>query len=209
MAGLALVLYGMYAGVAFGLRSLLQWRHTGDTGFRGISGRPLSPEWWAGVLFVLALLAGVLGPVLDLVGLEPVAALDNATTAVVGALLAALGIAGTLFAQLHMGTAWRIGVDDAERTELVTDGLFGWARNPIFTAMIATAAGLMMMAPNLVALLGLAGLAVAIYLQVAVVEEPYLRRVHGEDYERYVDRTGRFLPRLRSREAGERAWAER
>ena len=33
---------------------------TGDTGFRGISGPVGSPRWWAGVLFVLALLTGVL-----------------------------------------------------------------------------------------------------------------------------------------------------
>jgi protein-S-isoprenylcysteine O-methyltransferase Ste14 len=35
---------------------------------------------------------------------------------------------------------------------------------------------------------------VALELQVRVVEEPYLRSVHGENFVRYTSRVGRFLP---------------
>ena len=59
----ALAVYALYLGVGFGLRTWVQWRRTGDTGWRGISGRFGSPEWWAGVLFTVALVAGVLGPI--------------------------------------------------------------------------------------------------------------------------------------------------
>ncbi len=34
----ALIIFGVYFLIAFVLRSLLQWRRTGDTGFRGLSG---------------------------------------------------------------------------------------------------------------------------------------------------------------------------
>ena len=34
-------------------------------------------------------------------------------------------------------------------------------------------------------------------MQVRFVEEPYLERVHGDDYRRYTERTGRFIPGLR------------
>ncbi|MCM0674466.1 hypothetical protein NCC78_07160 [Micromonospora phytophila] len=54
-----------------------------------------------------------------------------------------------------MGTSWRIGVDPSERTELVTDGAFALARNPIFTAMAASTLGLTLMVPNAVALAAL------------------------------------------------------
>lgn len=73
----ALALFGVYLGVGFVLRTWLQWRRTGDTGFRGISGRAFSPEWLAGVAFVVALVAGVLGPVTALVGLDPIGWLDT------------------------------------------------------------------------------------------------------------------------------------
>lgn len=63
MSAAALVLFAMYLAVGLVLRTWLQWRRSVDGGFRGISGRPGSPEWLAGVAFVVALLAGLLGPV--------------------------------------------------------------------------------------------------------------------------------------------------
>lgn len=134
---------------------------------------------------------------MDLAGaLDPVAALDGRAGHVAGTALALAGVGLTLYAQVAMGTSWRIGVDPGERTELVVDGPFALVRNPIFSAMLPTAAGLALMVPNSASLAGLAGLAVALELQVRVVEEPYLRRVHGRDYERYAARVGRFVPGL-------------
>jgi protein-S-isoprenylcysteine O-methyltransferase Ste14 len=101
-----------------------------------------------------------------------------------------------LFAQGAMGASWRIGVDDSERTDLVTDGLFRWIRNPIFTGMAAVSAGVVLMTPTLIAVLGLICLIAAVQIQVRVVEEPYLRRVHGAPYFRYMAAAGRFLPRI-------------
>ncbi|MFQ5478666.1 MAG: isoprenylcysteine carboxylmethyltransferase family protein, partial [Candidatus Binatia bacterium] len=53
----------------------------------------------------------------------------------VGWTMMAVGTALVLLAQRHMGSAWRVGIDD-RRTELVTSGLFGLCRNPIFTGML-------------------------------------------------------------------------
>jgi protein-S-isoprenylcysteine O-methyltransferase Ste14 len=50
--------------------------------------------------------------------------------------------------------------------------------------------------PNLLSVLTLAGFIVGIQIQVRLVEEPYLRRVHGDAYRRYAMRTGRFLPMI-------------
>ena len=195
MATLALVLYAIYLALAFGLRTVVQLRRTGSTGFHGLGGRPGSAEWLAGVGFALALILGVAAPILALTDVvEPIDALDTTPLHVAGAVLAVAGILGTLWAQLAMGTSWRIGVDPEERTELVTDGPFAYVRNPIFSAMIPTALGLTLLVPSVVAIAGLVGLVVALELQVRVVEEPYLRRVQGEAYARYAARVGRFVP---------------
>ncbi|MBE7324281.1 isoprenylcysteine carboxylmethyltransferase family protein [Nocardioides sp. Y6] len=198
MSAAALALFALYLLVAFGLRTWLQVRATGDSGFRGISGRTWSPEWWAGVLFVLALVAGLMGPVSALFGLQPVNSLDDATVAWAGVIVTVGGVGLTFATQTAMGSSWRIGVAEDEATALVTSGPFGLVRNPIFTAMALTGGGLVLMVPNLVALLGLVTLVVALELQVRVVEEPYLRRLHGAEYERYAASVGRFLPRLRA-----------
>jgi protein-S-isoprenylcysteine O-methyltransferase Ste14 len=195
MAELALVLYVIYLATAFGARTIIQLRRTGSAGFHGVGGRPGSAQWLAGVGFVVALVLGVAAPVLALLDVvEPIAALDAGVAHAPGIVLAVVGIGATFYAQVAMGTSWRIGVDEHERTELVTSGPFGLVRNPIFSAMLPTALGLVLLVPSWVAILGLAGLAVALELQVRVVEEPYLLRAQGERYATYAARVGRFVP---------------
>lgn len=195
MATLALILYVVYLALAFGLRTLIQLRRTGSTGFHGLGGRTFSAEWIAGVGFTLALLVGAAAPVLALLDvLEPIAVLDVTAIHVAGLVLALGGISATFYAQVAMGTSWRIGVDPNERTQLVTAGPFAVVRNPIFAAMLPTALGLTLLVPSWVAILGLFGLVVALELQVRVVEEPYLLKAHGRVYAAYAARVGRFFP---------------
>jgi len=195
MGWLALACYALYLVLAFGLRTAVQLRRTGSTGLNGISGRIGSLEWVAGVLFCVALAIGVLAPVLDVTEtIDPIAALDATWVHVLGGTLFALGLCGTLYAQLAMGDSWRIGVDERERTALVTEGPFALVRNPIFAAMIPTSVGLTLMVPNPVAFAGLAALVFALEIQVRLVEEPYLARAHGGAYAAYAASTGRFAP---------------
>ncbi|KFF98217.1 isoprenylcysteine carboxyl methyltransferase [Streptomyces scabiei] len=191
----ALALYGIWLLAAFGVRAVIQRRRTGDAGFRGLSGRPGSASWWAGVLFVVALLGAVAAPAATLAGL-PVLVEDSPGVYGAGAVIAVLGVVGTLVAQGAMGTSWRVGVDTAERTALITGGPFAQVRNPIFTAMGITGLGLTLMVPGTVSLAALIALIVAVELQVRVVEEPYLRAVHGTAYLAYAAEAGRFVPGL-------------
>lgn len=99
----ALALFLVYLLLGFVVRTWLQWRRTGDGGFRGISGHLGSPEWLAGVAFVVALIAGFLGPVTALAGLEPLTVLDQLVVRWTGVALAVAGIVCTLAAQMQMG----------------------------------------------------------------------------------------------------------
>ena len=77
---------------------------------------------------------------------------------------------------------------------MITTGPFRLVRNPIFIATAATTAGLALIVPNLLAAAMLVAFVAALELQVRLVEEPYLHRVHGTAWERYAALTGRFLP---------------
>ncbi|MFI8363387.1 methyltransferase family protein [Streptomyces sp. NPDC085612] len=194
-ACITLALFAAWAVTAFGLRAAVQRRRTGDAGFRGISGRPGSAAWWAGVLFVLALLGGAAAPAAALAGMPTLpGAGDSSALRWTGLAVALAGMAATQVAQGGMGASWRVGVDAAERTDLVTSGLFAYVRNPVFTAMTVTAAGLALMVPNALAVLAWLVLVLAVELQVRVVEEPYLAGVHGRAYADYTARAGRFVP---------------
>lgn len=195
MPVVALVLFVVFGALGFGWRSWEQRRRTGSTGFRGISGRPGSMEWCAGVSFIVSMAAAAFAPILQLVGVvAPLAPLDYAWIHITGAMIAVVGIAATIYAQLDMGDSWRIGVDPNETTTLVRRGVFGWVRNPIFTAMVVFGLGIALVTPNVVALVGFALLVVTIELQVRVVEEPHLLTVHGDAYRDYLANVGRFVP---------------
>jgi protein-S-isoprenylcysteine O-methyltransferase Ste14 len=193
MAGVALVLYVVFLGMAFGVRGWQQYRRTGSTGFRGLGPDAGAAEWTGGTLIVVAVLAGLAGPVVRLAGLLP-PLVDSTPVHVAGLVVALAGIGATLFAQRTMGTSWRVGVDPTESTELVTGGPFATVRNPVFSAMLVAALGFAMLVPNPVTLAALVTLVVAVQIQVRAVEEPYLVRTHGEAYRAYAARAGRFVP---------------
>lgn len=188
------MLFVVYISAAFVLRSVLQYRRTGDAGFRGISGPVGSSRWWTGALFVLALVTGVFGPVAALLGLEPIKVLTTHDVQVPAVVAAVVGIVCTVLAQLEMASSWRIGVREGEGTALVTNGFFAVVRNPIFTAMAITAGTWRSLCPTPSRCLGFALLLIALQLQVRVVEEPYLRALHGETYAAYEESVGRFVP---------------
>ena len=135
------------------------------------------------------------GPILQLLDVvSPLGFLHTPWIQITGAVIAVLGIAATVYAQLDMGDSWRIGVDKSETTTLVRTGVFGWVRNPIFTAMMTFGLGIALMTPNLVAVAGFVLLVITIELQVRAVEEPYLVTKHGDAYRDYLAKVGRFVP---------------
>ncbi len=111
-------------------------------------------------------------------------------------MFAVVGIAATVYAQIDMGDSWRIGVDDTETTTLVRSGVFGVVRNPIFSAMVVFWLGTTLITPNVVSIVGYLVVVVSIELQVRLVEEPYLARLHGDEYRGYARSVGRFVPNV-------------
>jgi protein-S-isoprenylcysteine O-methyltransferase Ste14 len=189
----AVVLSAMWIFTALVLRIVIQVRRTGDTGLRAATGPRFSVAWWTSLTFVVAVVTVVTAPVLLAAGTAD-ALTDSVELRWAGVGLAVIGIAGTFAAQLGMGASWRIGVDRGERTALVTSGAFGWARNPIFTAMIAVAVGVTATAPTALGAAGCGLLVAAIEAQVRLVEEPHLRAAHGATYRTYTRSVGRFVP---------------
>mgnify|MGYP001168456391 CR=1 FL=1 len=191
---LAFVLLVVFYAVAFGLRTWQHLRTTGSTGFHGISGRPGSAEWCGGVLFVVGIVLSLLAALGETQGWLAPLWQPGPYGVAAGAAVTLAGILSTYVAQVSMGSAWRIGVREDERTQLVTGGPFTVVRNPIFSCMLLTATGLVVLLPNVLSVAALACLFAAVELQVRFVEEPYLLRTHGQHYRDYAGRVGRFFP---------------
>ncbi|UNO43021.1 isoprenylcysteine carboxylmethyltransferase family protein [Streptomyces sp. MST-110588] len=208
----ALAVYLAGGATGFGLRSWLHYRTSGgDSGHRfarTANGMPTgtaagTSAWWALTPAAVGIVLGGVSPVLAGTGLlPPLAALDGPLIAETGLVAALAGFGGVFVAQQAMGGSWRLGVDPGERTELVTGGIFGLVRNPIYTALLLAMAGITAMVPNWTQLLALSCLFVGVEVQVRAIEEPYLARAHGAAYARYTAGVGRFLPGVGRRPVG-------
>ena len=197
MIGLALALVVIFLITVFGWRPFLQYRRTGDHGYRGFSGSASMIERVSGLLFLASLIVFLAAAGLALAGAVPTRVLPGWLASVgasVGVVLMGAGFAMTLASQRAMGVSWRVGVEPGERTELSREGLFGVVRNPVFSAIAVFFIGFSLVVPSVLSLAGILLGWVGIELQVRRVEEPHLRRVHGQAYAEYARTVGRFFP---------------
>jgi protein-S-isoprenylcysteine O-methyltransferase Ste14 len=193
MAVLDLVLVGVWVGLVSFVRGAIQYRRTGSSPVR-LRDRPGSPQWWARLVSTIGVMLAIAAPLAEIAGLQPLPLLDQPLLRWSGVVLVFLGIAITLGSQAAMGRSWRADVDPDATTELVTSGPFRYVRNPVFSGSAVTVVGLAFVVPNVVSLLMLVAFIAGLEIQVRLVEEPYLLRVHGDAYRTYAARTGRFVP---------------
>lgn len=124
--------------------------------------------------------------------LVPVGYVETGWLRLTGWLLLHASLAWIVLAQFQMKKSWRIGIDEKNRTELITAGLFRYSRNPIFLGMIATMFGLFLVLPNTLTLLACVLTWVVLQIQVRL-EEEFLKKMHGEAYEKFQQRVRRWI----------------
>jgi len=186
----------VYLLTAFIWRSFVVWKRTGvnPVTFKGTGsahdyiGRVFKVLF--AVIVIVVLLYSFWPNIYRL--LAPIEWLEQFWIRWIGVTLLILSLAWTMVAQVQMGQSWRIGIDERHRTVLVTEGVFGLSRNPIFLGMTFTLTGLFFCIPNAFTLLTLVLGFVLIQIQVRL-EEEFLGRVHGEDYEHYSRKVRRWL----------------
>jgi protein-S-isoprenylcysteine O-methyltransferase Ste14 len=94
----------------------------------------------------------------------------------------------------RMGRHWRMDVSLKGEEELITDGPFRYVRHPIYALsmlLMICSALVVPTAPMLV----VATVHLILMHFKARNEEQHLLSVHGDGYQRYLARTGRFFPR--------------
>jgi protein-S-isoprenylcysteine O-methyltransferase Ste14 len=109
-----------------------------------------------------------------------------------GWMILCVALAWTVIAQSNMKNSWRIGIDHEQKTELITEGLFSYSKNPIFLGMLLVLAGLFLVTPNAVTLIFWIVGYILIQVQIRL-EEEYLQRQHGEAYAIFCRKVPRRL----------------
>ena len=95
-------------------------------------------------------------------------------------------------AQSHMANSWRIGIDEKNKTKLVTKGLFSISRNPIFLGIMIANIGLFFVIPNAFTLLIISLSTISINTQIRL-EEEFLEQEFGNEYLVYTKKVRRWL----------------
>ena len=189
------------AGLLLGSIGWRAWLHSRRYGGWGIllfrSGRTRQNVRDAlGVTLVLVLMGQAITAAIRPESLAPFGMIyrpEHIISQSVGALLLFGGLIPLVIGHVTLGASWRIGIEETARPGLVTTGLYGICRNPIFLAMWVTLTGFTLLVPTWLSLAMLAGAFIGIRQQ-ALEEEAYLLRAYGDDYRVYARRVGRFLP---------------
>ena len=95
-------------------------------------------------------------------------------------------------AQSQMQNSWRIGIDENNKTKLITNGLFSVSRNPIFLGIMIANMGLYLIMPNAFTLLIVTLSSISINTQIRL-EEAFLKQSHRVEYENYLTQVRRWL----------------
>lgn len=108
-----------------------------------------------------------------------------------------IGILGDLFfliSVLCMRDSWRAGIPDRDRTELVTNGIYAFSRNPAFLGFYLQYIGVLLMYCNLLTGMFTVFAIVMLHLQI-LQEEHYLTTAFGTKYLDYCHQVRRYLGR--------------
>jgi protein-S-isoprenylcysteine O-methyltransferase Ste14 len=117
---------------------------------------------------------------------------QSGTVSWVGVFLCLAGLFLLLLSLVSFGKSFRVGIDRDHADELVTTGIFGFSRNPIYVAFWIFLLGQFLVFPNWILLVYLIAAAWLFSRQV-LREEEYMRNHYGQQYLDYCNRVRRYL----------------
>jgi len=110
----------------------------------------------------------------------------------IGWILLLLSLIVVWVAQSQMRDSWRIGIDEENKTDLITTGLFAISRNPIFLGIMIANVGLFLALPNAFTLLIVSLSTISINTQIRL-EEEFLSKEFGAEYTAYQKKVNRWI----------------
>lgn len=197
-----LIKYGLFAyiiinfGLTFVLPSYKVWKQTGIFPVT-FSNNDTAHDYIGKVFKVLLALLVITGAIYAFYTewvkyLLPIWYIENQLFQIIGIVILFVSLVWITIAQHQMSNSWRIGIDEKNKTQLVTKGVFSISRNPIFFGMLSTLLGLFLVIPNALTFMVVLTGFIVIQIQVRL-EEEFLLKSHGEDYKTYCSQTKRWI----------------
>lgn len=124
--------------------------------------------------------------------LVPIHYLELSSVFFIGFFLLHFALFWIFIAQKQMGNSWRIGIDEKNKSELVTHGLFSISRNPVFLGMMLSLFSIFMVLPNILTFFIAFTGYIVIQIQIRL-EKEFLLKEFGQKYIDYKNNTRRLI----------------
>ena len=186
----------IFIQLVFLIRMVLLWKRTGINAHKLLTKE--GPYGKIGTYFKLITYFNVIAVIVFVFFpkhyylLAPFSWLELIAIKFIGIVLLVVTLPLICLAQAQMGNSWRINIDDTNKTDLVTKGLFSYCRNPIFLFMKLNMIATFLVLPNgLTFAVIIAGCAL-IDVQVSM-EEQHLIKLHPTGYADYCATVNRWF----------------
>jgi protein-S-isoprenylcysteine O-methyltransferase Ste14 len=120
---------------------------------------------------------------------------QNDAVTVAGLALTVGGLIFAVWARIALGANWSGTVTIKTGHNLIRRGPYRWIRHPIYTGILGSMIGTVMLQGEVRAFLGFALMLLALYRK-ARREERFLSEEFGEGFAEHAKHTGMFLPRF-------------
>jgi len=164
------------------VRGIAIRRETGDRPWAFASAKGVQRIAGSSFAFSVAALiaAAVLAPVSD------------TGWTITAAIIAIVGAAIVMVAQVQMGRAWRVGVREGDAPLFISHGLFRYSRNPIFVGMMLVGLSAAMVSGTWWSWSGVAVFIASCAVQVRI-EEAHLEASFGQSYREFRSSVPRWV----------------
>lgn len=103
-----------------------------------------------------------------------------------------IGLVFFILSMITMKTSWRVGIDKHTKTQLITNDIYKYSRNPAFVGFNFMFIGLFLTFPNIVTLFICLINILSIHLLI-LQEEKHLENMLQKEYLLYKNKTPRYL----------------
>ncbi len=186
----------IYFFFVFIIRSFLLWKRTGVnplTFNKTDDAHGFNGKVFTAISFLELIVVGIYAFKNDLYDyLLPFWYLENPILLKIGWGLLILSLILVWIAQSQMANSWRIGIDEKNKTRLITSGLFSISRNPIFLGIMIANIGLFLVIPNAFTLLIISLSTISINTQIRL-EEEFLKCEFETEYQKYITKVRRWI----------------
>lgn len=134
-------------------------------------------------------------PIIQLISISWYIGTAHIALRIIGCVINAVGVLTFIMSVLQMKDNWRAGVQQEDKTNLVTTGIYSISRNPAFLGFDLMYIGILFTFFNSFLCFATSFVLVFFHLQIVNVEEEFMIDAFGEEYIQYKKKVCRYLGR--------------